>query len=296
MPDIKLFKLKQGQAAELNSSFVSLEKEIQKVVENNLEEFFGIRFLASEYSTGTKHGGRIDTLGIDENNSPIIIEYKRQKNQNVINQGLYYLDWLSDHHGDFEILVRDQIDQDTEIDWSSPRLLCVASEFTKYDSYAVEQIDRNIELITFKTFEDNLISFQLVNAVQTESKISESPPGEYKTVGEYYEEASSDLKELFQEFEDFVFALGDDVQKKELKYYYAYKRIRNFACLELKTQSSELLIYLKQDYDDLDTPPSFARDVSDIGHYGTGNLELRIQNFNQLEGSKPLIEESYEIS
>lgn len=219
MPDIKLFKLDQGQGVELHSSSVSLEKEIQKIVENNLEGFFGIRFLASEYSTGTRHGGRIDTLGIDENNSPVIIEYKRQKNQNIINQGLYYLDWLSDHHGDFEILVRNQIGQDIEIDWGSPRLLCITSEFTKYDSYAVEQIDRNIELITFKTFEDDLISFQLVNAVQTESEISESPPGDYKTVGEYYEEASSDLKELFQEFEDFVFALGDDVQQTKPSFY-----------------------------------------------------------------------------
>ena len=62
-------------------------------MEHHLESFLGVRFLATEYVTGKTHGGRIDTLGLDDNNCPVIIEYKRALNENVISQGLYYLDW-----------------------------------------------------------------------------------------------------------------------------------------------------------------------------------------------------------
>ena len=88
MGDIKLFRLDNQDVTELPGTSVALEKSLQERIEKNLETFMGVRFLASEYSTGPVHGGRIDTLGIDENGSPVIIEYKRATNENVINQGL----------------------------------------------------------------------------------------------------------------------------------------------------------------------------------------------------------------
>ena len=92
MTAIELFTLEGGSATEILGSATVLEKSLQHLIEQNLEAMLGIRLLESEYSTGPKHGGRIDTLGIDENASPVIIEYKRATNENVINQGLFYLD------------------------------------------------------------------------------------------------------------------------------------------------------------------------------------------------------------
>ena len=89
MSDIKVFRIKGAAVEELKGTSVSVEKSLQNLIEKHLEAFLGVQFLASEYSTGKKHGGRIDTLGIDENGSPVIIEYKRAVNENVINQGLY---------------------------------------------------------------------------------------------------------------------------------------------------------------------------------------------------------------
>lgn len=97
MSDTRIFKTSGISARELRGSSVALEKSLQTYIEQNLETMLGIKFLASEYSTGKTHRGRIDTLGIDENNCPVIIEYKRALNENVINQGLFYLDWLLDH-------------------------------------------------------------------------------------------------------------------------------------------------------------------------------------------------------
>lgn len=100
MSDIKLFHTENNAVTELRGSAVTLEKSLQPLIERNMEAFLWVRFLASEFIT--TNGGRTDGLGIDENGSPVIIEYKRASNENIINQGLFYLDWLMDHKRDFE--------------------------------------------------------------------------------------------------------------------------------------------------------------------------------------------------
>jgi RecB family endonuclease NucS len=96
MSDIKLFNVSNGSAQELQGTSIAIEKTLQILIENHLEIFLGVHFRATEYITCKKYGSRIDTLGIDENGSPVIIEYKRALNENVMNQGLFYLDWLMD--------------------------------------------------------------------------------------------------------------------------------------------------------------------------------------------------------
>src|SRR5690606_12790645 len=102
-----------------------------------------------------------------ENGCPVIIEYKRAINENVINQGLFYLDWLLDHRAEFELLVLRRFGQaiSDDIDWTGPRLLCIAADFTRYDVHAVQQINRNIELIRYRRFGEELLALELVNAV-----------------------------------------------------------------------------------------------------------------------------------
>src|SRR3989344_2166752 len=99
-----IFFTKNETAKKIPPVKVGLEKDVQKLFEKNLEEILNIKFLATEYSTS--FGGRIDSLGIDNNGSPVIIEYKKGQNDSVINQGLSYLRWLLDHKADFEALVR----------------------------------------------------------------------------------------------------------------------------------------------------------------------------------------------
>jgi hypothetical protein len=110
LADIRLFQLQSDSARELRAESVDIEKSLQALMEQHLESFLGVRFLATEYVTGKAHGGRIDTLGLDDNNCPVIIEYKRALNENVINQGLFYLDWLMDHQGEFTLQVLNAVD------------------------------------------------------------------------------------------------------------------------------------------------------------------------------------------
>ena len=179
MSDIKLFQLGHDVPTELVARSATVERSLQHLLEANLDAFLGVRLLASEHSTGKMHGGRIDTLGIDEDNSPVIIEYKRALNENVINQGLFYLDWLLDHRAEFTLLAMSVLgpEMQDKVDWSAPRLLCIAGDFTKYDEHAVQQIDRNIELIRYRSYEEGFLVLELVNTTtsSTQGNGSASP-------------------------------------------------------------------------------------------------------------------------
>ena len=166
-----------GAVSELAGGAMALEKSLQTVFEKNLDALIGVRFLASEFSTN--EGGRMDTLGIDENNSPVVIEYKRSSNENVINQGLYYLDWLMGHRKDFEWLVLEKLGAEVAkaVDWSGPRLICIAGDFGKYDEHAVKQMNRNIALIRYRRFEGDLLLLeQLTSASAKQQNAPVAPP------------------------------------------------------------------------------------------------------------------------
>lgn len=287
---------------ELSAESVAIEKSLQSLLEKHLDSFLDVRFLASEYSTGKTHAGRIDTLGIDDNNCPVIIEYKRALNENVINQGLYYLDWLMDHKAEFTLLVMKKFGAAVaeQIEWSSPRLLCIAGDFTKFDEHAVQQINRNIELLRYRRYGNGLLLLELVNAssaapVAAVSTFGEGTKakGQYKGFADLLPICSESLKDLWEALRAFLLALGDDVQEKQLKYYVAFRRLKNFACAEVHPQSGELLIYTKIDPKTIQLEEGFTRDVVDIGHYGTGDLEIRIRSTGDLERAKPLLLEAY---
>ncbi len=305
MSDIKLFHLQGDNVTELTGSAVKIEKSLQEQIERNLDTYLGVRFLATEYSTGVNHGGRIDTLGIDENGSPVIIEYKRSMNENVINQGLFYLDWLLDHKAEFELLVLKNLSKEDSgnIDWYNPRLLCIAGDFNKYDEHAVKQMNRNIELIRYRRFGEDLLLLELVNVAEAkngssaiQSSDSSKSKSQMKRVTENLDAANQHLTDLYHALRDYMMNLGDDVQEKTLKYYFAYKRIKNFACVEIFTQSNKLQVYIKLNPDEVQLEEGFTRDVRDIGHFGTGDLEITIRSEDDLTKAEPLILRSYEGS
>lgn len=303
MSDIKLFRTQADSVTQLEGQSVALEKSLQTLIEKHLDVFLGIRFLATEYSTGKTHAGRIDTLGIDENGCPCIIEYKRSSNENVINQGLFYLDWLLDHKGEFELLVLKTYGQEAadSIEWAGPRLLCIAGDFTKYDGHAVQQINRNIELLRYSRFGEELLLLDLVNAVQATSDLT-TPTGDGKSkqkdksVTEQLKIASPELTDLYQSLKATCESFGDDVQVKTLKLYIAFKRLKNFASVEVKANSESLLVYVKVNPDSIVLEEGFTRDVREIGHWGTGDLSITIRNQSDLQKALPLLQKSYEVS
>ncbi len=304
MSDIKLFQLGQNAVTELMSQAAKYEKDLQQLVEQQMETFLGVSFLASEFTTS--NGGRIDSLGLDENRCPVIIEYKRHTNENVINQGLFYYDWLLDHKAEFQLLVMKELGSKIaeEIEWNGARLVCIASDFTKYDEHAIKQIDKNIELMRYKYFGDNLLMLELVNtqSTKTNQAVTNTKPSgakkssQDKTHQQALSNASTNLLKLYNEICDFCESLGDDSQRKELKLYTAFKRIKNFASFHVLPQKKDerVVMYLKVDLNNITLEDGFTHDVSNKGHWGTGNLEVVIRNHQDIEKAKPLIQQSFE--
>lgn len=320
MSDIKLFSLEEGEATELSGSIAVLESQLQKQIETNMPTFLGVRFLATEYSTRKTHKGRIDSLGVDENGCPVIIEYKRQKGENVINQGLFYLDWLFDHQAEFQLLVMKVLGNDVaeSIEWSGSRLICIAADFNKYDEHSVQKINRNIDLMRYRYFSGDLLLIELVNAqsatnqLTTDSAIVQSQQEQttvqrpetraqktaaYKSQEQHLADVSPELAGLFKEICLYTEQLGDEVQRKNLKLYTAFKRIKNFASIVIMSgkKDPKLQIYLKLPGDRAENN-EFSRDVSHIGHWGTGDFEMTVRNVAELEKVKQLITLSYEQS
>lgn len=298
MSDIKLFKIDNG-VEELPATLVSLERELQTLIEKNMPIFFGVTFLKSEYTTS--NGGRIDSLGMDENNCPVIFEYKRASNENVINQGLFYLDWLLDHKADFELLVMRILGKEfsDKLDWTMPRLICVAADFTKYDEYAVKQINRNIDLVRYKKFGKELLMLDLinsnvVNAIKDSVEQQLTKQSTDKTFVEQLQSTSDKLREMYYSIRDYILALGDDVTENNLKLYSAFKKIKNIICVEVRMKS--ITLYLRLNPDEISLENGFTRDVRAIGHWGTGELEVTIKNVDDFEKAKEYINKAYEIN
>jgi len=278
MADIKLFNIK-GHVEELQSKQITLEKELQQLLEDNMNTFFGVTFLKSEYRITN---GRMDSIGIDENNCPVIFEYKRSLNENVINQGLFYLDWLLDHKADFKLLVMEILGQEKAeaIDWSMPCVICVANDFTKFDEHAVNQMQRNIKLVKYKKFGDNLISLEYLNAPQVQPITFEDTPAKPvkksnwkdKDFKQYFAEAGEKNQNLFYSVRDYVMSLGDDVSENQLKLYVAFKKVRNIVCAEV--YQSYVCLHIRINPDSVELVQGFTEDVRNKGHWGTGDLRI----------------------
>lgn len=315
MSDIKLFQFSPDGAKPLPSHTAPLERELHNLMQKNMECFLGIRFVASEHSTGKTHGGRIDSLGLDENNCPVILEYKRHKNENVINQGLYYLDWLLDHRAEFKLLVLERFGREISnaIEWSGTRVLCIAGDFTKFDEHAVVQIGRNIELIRYQYFGDNLLMLERLNPLQVSTSASEMgsftqvgapaeptpavPKPSHESKGGVADQLANmpdEQRILYEELCSFIFSMGDDINIKKLKLYVAFTRIKNFVCLVPMQGYFKLWLHL--DPDSVTLENNFSRDVRNVGHWGTGDLELSLHSLDDLTRAKPLIERAYQES
>jgi predicted transport protein len=104
------------------------------------------------------------------------------------------------------------------------------------------------------------------------------------------------MLDRFEALRAYMMALGDDVQETTLRFYIAFKRIKNFACVEFRPTTGKILMFVKVDPSTVQLEPGFTRDVSNLGHFGTGDLEITLSKAEDLEKAKPLIELSYGAS
>lgn len=307
MPMFEISKTNMSPVAQSN---FKTEKQLQDLVEKNLETIFNCRLIATEFSTGAQHAGRIDTLALSEDNNPVIIEYKKTESSDLINQSLFYLSWIHDHKGDFEIAVQKKLGHEEEVDWSDLRVICIAPGYKKYDLHAVKVMGANIELWRYRLYINENIYFEEVfKQTYPENSISDTTgkdpvmvaagkkaaitraTGSY-TFEQHIEGKSAKIKTLVHAVQEYILGLDTAIEQAPKKKYVAYKISQNIACMEVQTRLIRL--FLKLGPSDIENPPSIYRDVTNIGHYGTGEAEFSLKSEKDLEIAKPFIELAYQ--
>lgn len=284
------------------------EKELQRLVEANLGPVFNCRFVASEFSTGAQHAGRIDTLALSEDNNPVIIEYKKVESSELINQSLFYLAWIHDHKGDFHIAVQKSLGSDIEVDWSAVRVICLAPNYKKYDLHAVQVMGPDIELWRYRLFKNSCLYleevFQRTVATSPDVQSDKNPvmvaagkkaaitraTGVY-TFEQHLSGKPEAIKDLVLELRD-IMNLDTAMEEVPKKHYIAYKISQNIVCIEVRNQ--KVLLYLKLNPKEILNPPHVGRDVSNIGHFGTGDFEVVVGSNADLPTAKEFINMAYQ--
>lgn len=305
-----IFEIEKGKAKRVRLSEFKLEKDLQRLIEENMGIIFNCQLIATEFSTGNIHSGRIDSLAISEDFNPVIIEYKKVASSDLINQSLYYLHWIRDHKGDFQVAANKALGKNIEVDWSDIRVICIAPEYKKYDLHAVQVMGANIELWQYKLYENGILNIEEVykrtnttlrevgdfnekNPVMVEAgkKAAITRKNAVYTIEEHFDNLDKSLVDLFNTVRDYITSLDSSIEELPKKNYIAYKTSQNFTCLQ--TYKRKLTLYLKLNPDEVKPMPAQCRDVRNIGHYGTGEFELIIKDLIDFEETKYLINEAY---
>lgn len=278
-----------------------LEKEIQDLTEHNLNTILGLDFVKSEFAL---NNFRIDTLAFDkEANAFVIIEYKRDKNFSVIDQGYAYLSLMLNNKADFILEFNENLDKTlkrTDVDWSQSRVLFVSPSFTNYQREAINFKDLPIELWEIKRFENKTVSFEQIQkagaqeSIKTISKTDNTIDNVAKEIKVYTEQehldnASEEIRELYEKLKNGILNL-DNLEVKPKKKYVAYVSGRNV--IDIHPQRKALKMWINMNKGELDDPKGLTRDVSTTGHWGNGEYELQINSDDNLEYILSLVKQS----
>lgn len=287
-----VFIQQEGKLKKLRAESLTKEKSLQLLIEQNLWEVLEMHFLATEYQTTS--GGRIDTLAVDVNGAPVIIEYKLNKNENVINQALSYLRWLKAQKVEFfEMLMIRKLSQEVankiRIDWDNPRVICIAESYSKFDIDTVEVVPIRIELFKYHLYENGIFHLESVNIV--EKAVEREKIQKSKIVSEPISGVSatvSSMVGLFEELRGRIMQIDEEIIEKVNTKYTTFKMSKSFADVQIRKAS--LTINLRHlAYID---PLGLIKEVPETYQWTLDHI-LSITNSEELDYGMKFIEQSY---
>lgn len=305
---MKLYKIeKDNLISPIKENPFKLERQLQNIFEKNLETILNLEFVKSEFQIKDK---RIDTLAFDsQTKSFVIIEYKRQRNISVFDQGMTYLSLMLQNKAEFIVEYNEALNKDLkrqDVDWSQTRVIFVSTDFSDFQIEATNFRDIAIELWTVNKFENNTLVIspikkskgaESIKHISTLNKEIETVANEIKA---YTEDAllankSEDILELYNRVKEAILNLGEKIEIKPQKTYIAFKK-DNKNITDIQVQKGSLRIYINVKSGKLDDPKSQARDISQIGHNGNGDYDVQISDAKNLEYIMSLIKQTPYLS
>jgi predicted transport protein len=295
-----LFKI--GQKLEyIKEKPFKLEREIQTLTEQNLNTIFGLDFVKSEFAL---NNFRIDTLAFDKDaNAFVIIEYKRDKNFSVIDQGYAYLSLMLNNKADFILEFNENLDKTlkrNDVDWSQSRVMFISPAFTTYQREAINFKDLPIELWEVKRYENNSVAYNQIQkagaqeSIKTISKTDKTIDHVAKEIKvyseqEHLENVNEEIQELYEKFKSAILNL-DNLEVKPKKKYIAFVAGRNV--IDILPQKKALKMWINLSQGELEDPKNITRDVSSTGHWGNGDYEIQVKTDEDLEYILSLVKQS----
>lgn len=266
------------------------EAELQKLIEKNLPYVMGIRLIASEYPIPN---GRIDTLGLDEDDVPVIIEYKWKKDLSAIVQGLFYLNWVMQNKQPFESIVKDKIGKDINVNWSpQPRLIIIAQDFDTKELSAINLMGPSVELKKYSLYR-NLFNIEDVNIVKKPGPIGGGgviEPEKYP-LEKILKKANPDNRDTFSTLRDKIIGISDAVWEKVGAFYCDYRTSSTFVSVHV--QKNKLKVYIKMGDQKVNDPHGICNPIPKTYGYGLLNTMFNISKKEEIDYSMKLILQAY---
>jgi predicted transport protein len=298
-----LFKHAHGRIEQIKEAPFKLEKEIQKIVEDNIPIIFKLQFIKSEF---TLNSLRIDTLAFDKDASSfVIIEYKKDRNFSVIDQGMSYLSLMLNNKAEFILEYNEHCNSSlkkADVDWSQSKVIFISPRFTAYQVEAINFKDLPIELWEIHRFSNDTIlldqhkpssSTASIKTVSQKSETVETISKEIKsyTENDHLEIAADNIKELYQRFRELVLSISSDINVKVLHRWISFKSESTITDVVIQKKTLKILINAKKGK--LNDPKKIFNDVSKVGHWGKGDYQIQIFDESNLEYIISLIRQTY---
>ena len=295
-----IYKNTNGLLEDVAEKPFRLERDIQSLFEVNLNKVMNLTLVRSEFAIKSR---RIDTLAFDESSKAfIIIEYKRDKNISVIDQGFTYLGLMLENKADFIVEYNEQLKKNMkrdDVDWSQTRVIFVSPSFTDFQIEATNFKDIAIELWEVKQYANSTVSInelkksksaESIKPLAQQNKALKQVVDEIKvyTEDELLSTTTPDIAELYEKFKNAILNLAD-LEVKPLKYYIAFKRQSNLVDIEI--QKKALKIFLNAKWGTLNDSKGIARDVSSVGHLGNGEYQIQVNSDADLEYIMSLVKQ-----
>lgn len=277
-----IFEINKGNLIELSELSFDLEKEIQRLVEDNMKTIFKLDFITSEFELD---GLRIDSLGFDhESKSFTIIEYKKDRNFSVIDQGYAYLSLLLNNKAEYILKFNENKNEGflkkDDVDWSQSRIIFISPSFTTYQRKAIEFKDLPIELWEVKKYSNQTILFnQIQTPTKSESILTISQKSDVvksvtKQIKIYSEEShlhslDSNIKELYYLIKESIMNFDPKIKVIPRRNYIGFMSNKTFLYLGIKKQFLRLALFV--DKNGLSDPKKISKEII---KYSSSNRKL----------------------
>jgi predicted transport protein len=301
-----LYKIAHKQLELIKENPFKYERDIQAIVESNLNSLFGLQFVRGEYQLGTL---RMDTLAYDTDSKAfVIIEFKKGANFSVVDQGMSYLGLMLNNKAEFILEYNERCNgslKRDDVDWSQSRVLFISPSFTTFQLEAINFKDLPIELWEVRRYSNNTVRLDQhkpaasVASIKTVSKKSDVVEAISREVKTYTEEghlkiAQPNIAELYSRFRELVLSISPDISIKPMKKYITFRTRTNVTDVVVLQKS--LKIFLNLPKGKLEDSKKLARDIAEIGHWGNGDYQIQFNTDDDLEYIISLVRQSFKIN